>query len=107
MYEYKATVVRWVDGDTVDLLVDLGFQIFTKHRLRLANINTPERGQPGWAEATARAAELAPHGSTVLLRTEKAQYDKYGRYLGVLLIDATRSVNSVLLGEGLAKHYGE
>ena len=42
MYEYKANVVRAVDGDTVDLLVDLGFGTFIKERFRLYGIDAPE-----------------------------------------------------------------
>ena len=45
MYEYKATVDRVVDGDTVDFIVDLGFSVKIKIRTRLAGVDTPERGQ--------------------------------------------------------------
>ena len=41
-YQYKAEVVRVVDGDTVDVLIDLGLNVFTKERIRLFGINTPE-----------------------------------------------------------------
>lgn len=46
MYTYKATVLRVVDGDTVDVSIDLGFSTKTDRRLRLAGIDTPERGHP-------------------------------------------------------------
>ena len=42
MYDYKAEIVKVVDGDTIDVLVDLGFRITTHQRLRLKNIDTPE-----------------------------------------------------------------
>jgi Kyanoviridae endonuclease len=42
MYEYKATLDRVVDGDTLDLIIDMGFKMTTNQRIRLANINTPE-----------------------------------------------------------------
>mgnify|MGYP001304981027 FL=1 len=42
MYEYKAKVLRVVDGDTVDVLIDVGFSTFKKERVRLHGINTPE-----------------------------------------------------------------
>ena len=42
MYKYKATVGRVVDGDTVDVVIDLGFKITTNQRIRLEGINTPE-----------------------------------------------------------------
>ena len=46
MYEYKATVDRVVDGDTVDFIVDLGFSVQMKIRGRFAGVDTPERGTP-------------------------------------------------------------
>ena len=42
MYQYKAEVVRIVDGDTIDVVIDLGFKITTNQRIRFARINTPE-----------------------------------------------------------------
>ena len=42
MYQYKAKVERIVDGDTIDVVIDLGFKITTNQRIRLAGINTPE-----------------------------------------------------------------
>ena len=51
MYQYSATVYNVVDGDTIDVVVDLGFKITTKQRLRLNGIDTPEKGQPGFNEA--------------------------------------------------------
>ena len=42
MYEYNAEVLRVVDGDTVDVLIDVGFSTFKKERVRLYGINTPE-----------------------------------------------------------------
>lgn len=82
-YEYKATVVRWVDGDTVDLRVDLGFRMFAETRFRLYGIDTPERGQPGYADATKSAESLAPAGSPVRIETYK-DADKYGRWLALV-----------------------
>ena len=101
---YPAVVVRWVDGDTVDLDVDLGFHVRGMLRFRLTGINTPERGNPGWAEATARARELAPEGRHVLALTRK-EGDKYGRWLAHIILEDGRTVNEVLLIEGLAVAY--
>ena len=89
MYEYKAKVKRVVDGDTVDFIVDLGFNIHTTIRTRLIGVDTPERGHPDWAKATAMCQKLleevsnptyAPiQGSTLIIRTHKT--GKYGRWL--------------------------
>jgi micrococcal nuclease len=103
-YEYRATVIRWVDGDTVDLNVDLGFHLTLAGRFRLTGIDTPERGRPGALEAHARAEALAPVGTEVLVLSEKS--DKYGRWLGTILITHDGPpVNHTLVYEGLAKPY--
>lgn len=102
-YTYAATVMRWVDGDTVDLRVDCGFHLVVEGRFRLHGIDTPERGQHNHDEASARAAALAPPGSSVIARTYRAP-DKYGRFLAELHAGEL-SINSVLLEEGLARPY--
>ena len=102
-YEYKARVVRWIDGDTVDLNVDLGFRLTMADRFRLTGIDTPERGKAGYDTARQRAERLAPVGSDVLVRTFKA--DKYGRWLATIWSDVGPTVNSALIEEGLAKPY--
>ncbi len=50
-YRYRATLVRVIDGDTAVLRLDLGFRVFAELKVRVAGVNTPERGQPGWGEA--------------------------------------------------------
>lgn len=104
-YTYRADIVRWVDGDTVDVVVDVGFRVHTDQRLRLYGIDTPERGQPMFAEATARANTLAPPGSVVVVRTFKTP-GKYGRFLAYVYgPQDQRSVNDLLLEAGLAVPY--
>ena len=102
-YTYRATVVRWVDGDTVWLTIDLGFRMTSTTDFRLYGINTPERGQLGYTEATARANALAPLGSGVLVTTYKAP-DKYGRWLAEIFASGI-DVNQTLITEGLAVAY--
>jgi len=79
MFEYKANIIRWIDGDTLDLSFDLGFGIYFKQRCRLNFVDTPERGKPNYAEAKAFCEAKAPAGSVVVVQTYKG--DKYGRYL--------------------------
>ena len=105
VYQYQATIERWVDGDTVDLTVDLGFYISCKARFRLYGIDTPERGRTNWAEATAFANNYAPVGTEVLIQVYK-DADKYGRFLAnVLTSEDAQSVNEALVEAGLAVHY--
>lgn len=102
-YEYRAVVVRWIDGDTVELNVDLGFRLGLVERFRLAGLDTPERGRAGSVDAWVRAKVLAPAGSEVLIVTTKA--DKYGRWLAHVYPPVGPSINDTLLEEGLAVPY--
>ena len=103
MYNYKAVVLNVVDGDTIDVEIDLGFKVSTKQRIRLAGIDTPERGQNGYHEAKDRVTQLVL-GREVLLTTYKVS--KFGYYLGlVVLADTGESVNTILIQENLAKVY--
>jgi micrococcal nuclease len=104
-YTYKATVIRWVDGDTVWLEVDLGFRMKTINDFRLYGVDTPERGQPGWAEATAFVQKAAPAGTEVRIETYKDP-DKYGRWLvDISVDDDLLPINVQLIQQGLAKTY--
>jgi len=102
-YRYKAAIDRWVDGDTVDLYVDLGFHTYIKTRFRLYGIDTPERGQLLWAEATAAAKHMAPEGTDVVIDVFK-DADKYGRWLVNIKLDE-QTVNDALVAAGLAREY--
>lgn len=101
MFEYKATVENVVDGDTVDALIDLGFKVYIKQRLRLSGLDTPERGQPGYAEAKAFVTEKVL-GKVVSIKTEKVS--KWGYFLAEITVDGV-SLNTQLLSSGLAKAY--
>ncbi len=79
MYQYKATVEKWIDGDTVDLLIDLGLKVSTKQRFRVLDLDTPERKEPGFMEAKDLAEKTLPIGTEIIVETHKT--DKYGRWL--------------------------
>jgi micrococcal nuclease len=104
-YVYNASIYRWVDGDTVDLVVDLGFYAFVRVRCRLDHIDTPERGHPNWARATAYNSGVAPVGSDVVIYS-KLPTDKYGRFLVDIYVKGEEpSVNMALVASGLAVLY--
>lgn len=108
-YDYNAQVVRWVDGDTVWLTVDLGFRMASTTDFRLYGVDTPERGQPNHDQATAFSNAAAPAGSPVKITTYKDP-DKYGRWLAEVTpllpeLGSIRSVNNQLVNAGLAKPY--
>lgn len=112
MYEYRIrTVDRIVDGDTIDVTLDLGFSIFHKTRVRLYGINTPEKRtrdleekKRGYA-ASERLSELLQEATLILKTKEKG---KYGRYLGIIYKvtqDKKVDINQQLVLEGHAVEY--
>ena len=107
LYHYKAKVVRIVDGDTVELQVDLGFYVTYKHAFRLADINAPEIRTKDQEEkkegmAAKEALEkLLPVGSEVSITTEKT--GKYGRWLAHLYVDAGEPKVRVYVNEEMVK----
>jgi len=109
MYRYEATIRRWVDGDTVDVDIDLGFGlVYSNQRLRLYGINAPEQRTRDLVEkekglaATAYVNEQAPVGSKVVIKTYKD--DKYGRILGEIFV-GDKNLNTLLTIEGHAIRY--
>jgi len=110
MYEYKCKIVRVVDGDTVDVDVDLGWSTFRcGERIRLYGIDTPEcRTRDAEEKAAGLLAkafvEDALHvGGTYTLTTREK--GKFGRYLGVILLEDGTSINAALVKENLAVAY--
>jgi micrococcal nuclease len=99
-----ARIIRWVDGDTVWMDVDLDFRITGHLEFRLFGMDTPERGQMKWAEAGAYVRAAAPVDSLVIIRTFKDP-DKYGRWLCEVFTAAPVSVNQALVEAGLAVLY--
>jgi len=104
-YVYKAKVVRWIDGDTVELAVDLGFGIWKNDRFRLLDVNTPERGKERFDESVQIVNEYAPVGSTVIVWSHKTE--KYGRWLAVIYNmkeaekrSLAKSINEILREKG-------
>ena len=110
MYEYRAIIRRVVDGDTVDITLDLGFDILYNNRIRLLGIDTPESRTRDLEEkklglaAKKRVRELCPVGSTVTVKTTKDGRGKFGRILGEIYVGDV-NVNKLLIEEGHAVEY--
>lgn len=111
MYKYKIKKInRVIDGDTVDLEIDLGFNITLKQRVRLKDINAAETRTLNIEEKTKGLEakewikkELSREGEWII---ETFKEDKYGRILGVLYISGDDvTVNERMLNEGIAKPY--
>ena len=111
MYQYKIkTIKKIVDGDTIDVDIDLGFGITYSHRVRLKGINTAETKTLNLEEKAKGLAakewlkkELSREGEWVIETTKE---DKYGRILGTLyFVGDPVTINERMLNEGIAKPY--
>ena len=114
MYEYRVKqVLKVVDGDTIDVVIDLGFDISFTSRVRLASIDTPESRTTDAREKilgleVKEYLKKALEGATdIVIRTEKADSsEKYGRILGWLFVNKqTGSLNMELVNKGYAWSY--
>ena len=111
LYHYKAKIDRVVDGDTVDVLIDLGFDMHSRQRVRLWGINTPEcrtrdkREKALGLAAKARLIEIlgfADNHCVIATRLDRKR--KYGRVLWILYVDDL-DINEQLIEEGHAVEY--
>lgn len=113
LYKYNAQVLRVVDGDTLDLDVDLGFKVHVNIRVRLTNIDTPEiYGVKHESEEYKKGIEASEytqdwvnqHGSTgVVVETLKDRTGKYGRWLATIYSgDESKCLNEDLVTSGHA-----
>lgn len=112
MFTYRAIVKKIIDGDTIEVDIDLGFEIiFVDQRIRLYGINAPETRTLDESEkqrgltAKNRVIELLPVGSEIKINTIKDEKEKYGRYLALVYLPDNRELNKLLLDEGLVKEY--
>jgi micrococcal nuclease len=114
MYEYFVKeVTKVVDGDTIDVIIDLGFDIMFSSRVRLAGIDTPESRTTDKVEK-ALGIESKEYlkknlkdAKSIVIKTEKMNSsEKYGRILGWLYInDDTESINDKMINDGYAWGY--
>jgi|TARA_Y100000310_G_scaffold145881_1_gene145281 micrococcal nuclease len=108
MYQYKATLNRIIDGDTIDVNVDLGFDVKIKQRVRLYGINTPEvrtkdlNEKKKGLEATEYLKKILP--KEFVIETILNKRGKYGRVLGILWVKDV-NINEKMVNEGYAKRY--
>ena len=114
MYEYRIKkVYKVVDGDTIDVDIDLGFNVSYFQRVRLAGIDTPESRTKDLAEkalgleSKKKLEEILLGAKDIVIRTEKPDStEKYGRILGWLFVNGEdKSVNHNLIDTGYAWDY--
>jgi micrococcal nuclease len=114
MFEYYVKkVTKVVDGDTIDVDIDLGFDISFSSRVRLAGIDTPESRTTDkmekalGLESKEYLKKAIDASKTVVIKTEKMDSsEKYGRILGWLFLDGSKvSVNEQMIADGYAWGY--
>ena len=109
MYEYRCKVVRVVDGDTVDVDIDLGFGVWLRdERVRLYGIDTPESRTRDKIEKiyglAAKDYLKKAIGKECTLRTKKDGKGKFGRILGSFIVDGV-DINQKMIEENMAVAY--
>ena len=117
-YNFRVVKInRVVDGDTIDVTIDLGFDLYKKERVRVAGVDTPEKrtknleekalglDATGWLKA--KLEETIKGDEELIIRTElKGGVGKYGRLLGWLYVgDSDLSLNEQMITEGYAWAY--
>ena len=117
-YNFRVTEInRVVDGDTIDVTIDLGFDLYKKERVRVAGIDTPEKRTRDLEEKALgidatnylkkKLEDTIAGDDELTIRTElKGGMGKYGRLLGWLYVgDSNLSLNEEMIGEGYAWPY--
>ena len=111
MYEYKAKIRRFVDGDTIDVDIDLGFgMILSKQRIRLYGIDTPEsrtrdKEEKFYGKLAAQfLKDQCKKGSCITLRTYLDKKGKYGRILGEIFVEDV-NINQLMVEQHMAVEY--
>jgi micrococcal nuclease len=111
MHTYKIDkIVKIIDGDTIDVIINLGFYISIKHRVRLKDIDAAEirtldleEKAQGLAAKVWLEEQLSREGEWII---ETYKEDKYGRILGTLyLVGDPVTINERMLNEGIAEPY--
>jgi micrococcal nuclease len=130
MYQYNAVIRNVVDGDTIEIDIDLGLSAWVHNeKIRLYGIDTPEvygvkKGSAEWErgnQASEFVKQNLKENSQVIIETIKDKREKYGRYLAVIYIPVDQRVlagltdircignfyclNDILIAKGLAKKY--
>jgi micrococcal nuclease len=112
MYEYRVKkILKVVDGDTIDVDIDLGFDISFSSRVRLAGIDAPESRTRDLyekklgLESKEWLKNVLNHAKTIVIKTEKPDSkEKFGRILGWLFVDDV-NLNNAMIDQGYAWSY--
>ena len=111
MFEYKCKLLRVIDGDTVDVDIDLGFGVWLrKQRIRLYGIDTPEsrtrdKEEKFYGKLSAKfLKEQCKNSSEIFLKTYLDKKGKFGRILGELIVEGV-NINKMMIEKYMAVEY--
>ncbi len=119
-YTYAASLERVIDGDTLLALIEVGFGIVVRERLRLRGINCPEVSTPEGLRAKKYVEKLLPAASPLIIKSHKSKTDTYGRFVADVffgpqafesadghnaILESPVYLNQHLLDEGMAELY--
>ena len=110
MFEYKCEVIKVVDGDTVDVNIDVGFSIFHKARVRMYGMDTPESRTRDLDEKARGLIskqfilDKVANAKEIIIKTQKDGKGKFGRVLGKIFIDG-ENINQSMIDQSLAVEY--
>ena len=109
LYIYKSNLIRVIDGDTVVLDIDLGFDIRVRRIIRMSGIDAPE--SRGSSDLEKQAAQIATEkliemlgDKEITICSHKQIVDRYSRYVASIYVDGI-NVNNAMIIKGLAKEY--
>lgn len=112
LYFYKAEVKKIIDGDTLDIVIDLGFDTLRKTRVRLYGINTPESRTSNPEEKLLGLAAkefveqwIDKNKFQVKIQTILDKNEKYGRVLALVWDDNDNCLNKEMISNGYAREY--
>ena len=113
MYEYKARLVRVIDGGTIDADIDIGFQIHIGQRIKLYGVDAPDARSQDHVErdkglaSKNRLIEILP--KEIIVQTMLNKRGKVGRILGIVFIKEEHgeltNINDLIIKEGFATRY--
>jgi micrococcal nuclease len=113
-YLYNGSIYRWIDGDTVEVVLDLGLKIAHRTIVRLYGLNAPEKNTKEGQLLIEHLNLNYPSNSPIVIQTIKDKKEKYGRYLGIIyttqlseeagkIVSKNTNINDYLLANNFAK----
>ena len=111
-YIRSGIVMRWIDGDSLEVMIDLGFHVSIIETVRVYGVNCPESNSADVGErergkkATKFANDVCPSGTMIMMKTFKADSrEKFGRYLADVVLEGNRRYADMVISSGNGVEY--